>query len=139
MALEYEEVLKRTDLIPGFSQADIDTFLDYIFQASNLVHSVPPVLRAVKKDFDKQFIQARTRPDLPHFVVMVLYGQSNESEQWRLDTLCRQLAESRPEMTLEWTFAAESMTLNRADPHTEMILVSARVGVAAPLALTHSA
>jgi hypothetical protein len=31
LALEYEEVLKRVDLVPGMTEADIDKFLDYIF------------------------------------------------------------------------------------------------------------
>ena len=42
LALEYEDVLKRTNLLPGFSEADVDEFLDYVFRASNLV---PFVLR----------------------------------------------------------------------------------------------
>jgi putative PIN family toxin of toxin-antitoxin system len=42
LALEYEEVLKRADLVPGLTEADIDGFLDFIFQSSNLVPSVRP-------------------------------------------------------------------------------------------------
>ena len=42
LALEYEDVLKRTNLLPGFSEADIEEFLDYVFRASNLI---PFVLR----------------------------------------------------------------------------------------------
>ena len=37
LALEYEDVMKRPDLLPGFSEADVDGFLDYLFSASNLV------------------------------------------------------------------------------------------------------
>jgi putative PIN family toxin of toxin-antitoxin system len=40
LALEYEEVLKRVNLVPGMTEADIDEFLDYIFQSSYLVPSV---------------------------------------------------------------------------------------------------
>jgi len=42
LALEYEDVLKRSDLLQGITEAEIDDFLDYIFRASNLV---PFVLR----------------------------------------------------------------------------------------------
>ena len=40
LALEYEEVLKRPDIVPGLTGADIDGFLDFIFQSSILVPSV---------------------------------------------------------------------------------------------------
>ncbi len=40
LALEYEEVLKRTDLIFALTEGDVDRLLDYIFQSSNLVPSV---------------------------------------------------------------------------------------------------
>jgi putative PIN family toxin of toxin-antitoxin system len=40
LALEYEEVLKRTDLISALTEGDVDRLLDYIFQCSNLVASV---------------------------------------------------------------------------------------------------
>jgi predicted nucleic acid-binding protein len=42
LALEYEDVLKRRDLIPGIATAEIDAFLDYVLAASNLT---PFVLR----------------------------------------------------------------------------------------------
>ena len=42
LALEYEDVLKREDLLPGIGKAEVDEFLDYLFAASNLV---PFVLR----------------------------------------------------------------------------------------------
>lgn len=47
LALEYEEVLKRVDLIPWATSAEADEFLEYIFQVSNLVpsvHSIRPSL-----------------------------------------------------------------------------------------------
>jgi len=37
LALEYEDVMKRPNLLPGFSDTDVDDFLDYLFSASNLV------------------------------------------------------------------------------------------------------
>jgi len=40
LALEYEEVLKRANLLPGLSATEIDGFLDYLFQVCNLVPSV---------------------------------------------------------------------------------------------------
>lgn len=42
LALEYEDVLKRKDLLRGLSETAIDDFLDYLFSISNLV---PFVLR----------------------------------------------------------------------------------------------
>ena len=42
LALEYEEVLKRTGMISALTEGDVDKFLDYIFQFSNLVPSVYP-------------------------------------------------------------------------------------------------
>ena len=42
LALEYEEVLKRTGLISALTEGDVDKFLNYIFQFSNLVPSVYP-------------------------------------------------------------------------------------------------
>ncbi len=40
LALEYEEVLKRRDLVPGATEDEVDGFLDYMFRMSNLVPSV---------------------------------------------------------------------------------------------------
>jgi predicted nucleic acid-binding protein len=31
LALEYEEVLKRDAMLPGFSETEVDDFLDYLF------------------------------------------------------------------------------------------------------------
>ena len=42
LALEYEDVLKRSGLLQGVTEAEIDDFLAYIFRTSNLV---PFVLR----------------------------------------------------------------------------------------------
>jgi predicted nucleic acid-binding protein len=40
LALEYEAVLKRKDLVSGLSPGDVDTFLAFLFRSSNLVTSV---------------------------------------------------------------------------------------------------
>jgi putative PIN family toxin of toxin-antitoxin system len=40
LALEYEDVLKRQELLPSISEAEIDRFLDYVFQFSSLIPSV---------------------------------------------------------------------------------------------------
>jgi predicted nucleic acid-binding protein len=42
LALEYEDALKRTDILGGISEKAIDDFLDYLFSISNLA---PFVLR----------------------------------------------------------------------------------------------
>jgi predicted nucleic acid-binding protein len=43
LALGYEEVLKRADVIFDLTAGDVDRVLDYIFQCSNLVTSVYPM------------------------------------------------------------------------------------------------
>lgn len=40
LALEYEEILKRKDVLPNVSEAEIDRFLNYVFRVSNLIPSV---------------------------------------------------------------------------------------------------
>ena len=40
LALEYEKVLKRTDLIAAVTEGDLDRLLDYIFQCASLIPSV---------------------------------------------------------------------------------------------------
>jgi hypothetical protein len=42
LALEYEDVLKRSGLLQGVTEVEVDDFLDYVFRTSNLV---PFVLR----------------------------------------------------------------------------------------------
>ena len=55
LALEYEEVLKRADLISALTEGDVDRFLDYIFQHSNLVPSVYP-MRPTLSDPDDELV-----------------------------------------------------------------------------------
>ena len=40
LALEYEDVLKRTDVLPGYNEAEVDELWDYLFSVSNLVSFV---------------------------------------------------------------------------------------------------
>jgi putative PIN family toxin of toxin-antitoxin system len=55
LALEYEEVLKRGGLISELTEDDVDRFLDYIFQLSNLVPSVYP-MRPTLSDPDDELV-----------------------------------------------------------------------------------
>ena len=55
LALEYEEVLKRADLIPGLTEGDVDGLLDYLFQSSNLIPSVY-AMRPSLSDPDDEFV-----------------------------------------------------------------------------------
>ena len=40
LALEYEDVLKRSGMVPGFNESEVDAFLAFVFANSNLVPSV---------------------------------------------------------------------------------------------------
>lgn len=40
LALEYEDVLKRRNVVFGFRETEIDEFLEYLFSVSSLVPSV---------------------------------------------------------------------------------------------------
>jgi putative PIN family toxin of toxin-antitoxin system len=42
LALEYEDVLKREDMVPGYTASEVDVLLAYLFEVSNLA---PIVLR----------------------------------------------------------------------------------------------
>jgi predicted nucleic acid-binding protein len=55
LALEYEEILKRRNLISALTDDDVDRFLDYIFQYSNLVPSVYP-MRPTLSDPDDELV-----------------------------------------------------------------------------------
>jgi putative PIN family toxin of toxin-antitoxin system len=63
LALEYEEVLKRADLLPGLSAVDIDRFLDFIFQSSNLVPSVYPNRPSLSDPDDELVLDLATQRD----------------------------------------------------------------------------
>jgi predicted nucleic acid-binding protein len=55
LALEYEEVLKRGDLISALTDDEVDGFLNYIFQFSTLVASVYP-MRPTLSDPDDELV-----------------------------------------------------------------------------------
>ena len=55
LALEYEEVLKRQHLLPDASLAEIDKFLNYVFQNASLVPSVE-LRRPTLRDPDDELI-----------------------------------------------------------------------------------
>jgi predicted nucleic acid-binding protein len=61
LALEYEEVLKRADLIPGSSGSDVDAFLDYLFQTSHLVPSVHPIRPNLSDPDDEMVLDLATQ------------------------------------------------------------------------------
>lgn len=55
LALKYEEVLKRSSVLPGIGGKEIDNFLNYIFHVSNLVPSVR-LLRPNVPDPDDELV-----------------------------------------------------------------------------------
>jgi predicted nucleic acid-binding protein len=61
LALEYEEVLKRADLIPGLTEGDVDGFLDYLFQSSNLVPSVHAMRPSLSDPDDELILDLATQ------------------------------------------------------------------------------
>jgi putative PIN family toxin of toxin-antitoxin system len=63
LALEYEEVLKRADLIPGLTEGDVDGFLDYLFQSSNLVPSVYAMRPSLSDPDDELILDLATQCD----------------------------------------------------------------------------
>src|SRR5260370_36321386 len=40
LALEYEDVLKRKDMVRGMSESELEDFIDYLIRTSNLAPSV---------------------------------------------------------------------------------------------------
>ena len=61
LALEYEEVLKRADLIPGLTEGEVDGFLDYLFQSSNLVPSVYAMRPSLSDPDDELILDLATQ------------------------------------------------------------------------------
>ena len=57
LALEYEDVLKRPGMLPGFRHSDVDDFLDYIFSQSNLVPSVRRLRPALRDPDDDRILE----------------------------------------------------------------------------------
>ncbi|HJZ98980.1 MAG TPA: putative toxin-antitoxin system toxin component, PIN family [Candidatus Solibacter sp.] len=63
LALEYEDVLKRENMLPGVSAADVDTFLDYILAASNLVGDVMRRRPTLRDPDDERILELAVRCD----------------------------------------------------------------------------
>jgi len=57
LALEYEDVLKRRNMLPGLTSTDVDTFLDYVFQVSNLVPVVPRRRPSLRDPDDERILE----------------------------------------------------------------------------------
>ncbi|HME09583.1 MAG TPA: putative toxin-antitoxin system toxin component, PIN family [Bryobacteraceae bacterium] len=61
LALEYEDVLKRPNMLRGFSVQDVDDFIDYILSASNLVAFVPRRRPRLQDPNDEQILELAVR------------------------------------------------------------------------------
>jgi len=57
LALEYEDVLKRANIVPGISEADPDVFLEYLFKASNLTPIVPRRRPSLRDPDDQRMLE----------------------------------------------------------------------------------
>jgi hypothetical protein len=55
--LEYEDVLKRSDKLPRLSSADIDDFLDYLFQSAELIRAVPRLRPSLRDPGDELILE----------------------------------------------------------------------------------
>jgi len=62
LALEYEDVLKRKDLLRGFTESDVDDFLDYVFRASNLVPFVLCRRPSLRDPDDERILEVAVMP-----------------------------------------------------------------------------
>jgi putative PIN family toxin of toxin-antitoxin system len=63
LALEYEAVLKRPGLIPGFSEAEMDVFLDYILSVSTLWPSVRRLRPSLRDPDDERILEVAVQCD----------------------------------------------------------------------------
>jgi len=57
LALEYEDVLKRPNLLGDFSAAEVDDFLDYMLKVSNPVAFVPRQLPKFQDPNDEHTLE----------------------------------------------------------------------------------
>lgn len=80
LALEYEEVLKRANLIPGLAEADVDVFLDYVFGTSYLVPSVRPRRPNLPDPDDELVLDLAAQRD----AIIVTYNKRDFGEAERL-------------------------------------------------------
>ncbi len=76
LALEYEEVLKRTGMVPAFTTAEVDRFLDFIFQSSNLVPSVLLKRPSLADPDDELVLELAVERDAP----IVTYNKRDFAE-----------------------------------------------------------
>jgi predicted nucleic acid-binding protein len=65
VALEYEDVLKRPGLVIGFTESQVDQFLDFIFSVSARWASVPRLRPSLRDPDDERIlevaVQSRSR------------------------------------------------------------------------------
>jgi predicted nucleic acid-binding protein len=57
LALEYEDVLKRPGLLPGITEQEVDSFLDYLFLRSHLEPSVDRLRPALRDPNDERILE----------------------------------------------------------------------------------
>jgi hypothetical protein len=87
----------------------------------------PPTRRAILKDFEKQLQRASQRPDVRHFVILLLFGRPGVPARWIQDVLSLHLKHENPASAYTWTINADRINLNRRDGCTEMIISAAEV------------
>ena len=57
LALEYEDVLRRENLIPGATKQQIDAFLDYLFTIAHLTPYVPRRRPSLRDPNDERILE----------------------------------------------------------------------------------
>jgi putative PIN family toxin of toxin-antitoxin system len=57
LALEYEDVLKRKDMVRDMTAAEIDDFLDFVIRTSNLAPSVVRVRPSLRDPDDERILE----------------------------------------------------------------------------------
>jgi putative PIN family toxin of toxin-antitoxin system len=57
LALEYEDVLKRPGLLPGFTEQEVDEFLNYLLLAGDLEPSVPRLRPSLRDPDDERILE----------------------------------------------------------------------------------
>ena len=57
MALEYEEVLKRAGILPGWTSDELDRFIDYILQIVNPVYVAPARAPRLRDPNDERILE----------------------------------------------------------------------------------
>jgi putative PIN family toxin of toxin-antitoxin system len=57
LALEYEDVLKRSHVLPGFSETEVDEFLDYLFSVARLEPTVRRKRPSLRDPDDERILE----------------------------------------------------------------------------------